>query len=98
MLSFLMACGNESKQNHLQEVNKMEAVLDSLHVLAFNTSSSSMSQDDLITSVQNTLQNLKKNYNSDTIDYELAKKLDAYKEIENALSINTGNLAKAKQQ
>lgn len=93
----LMSCGNESKKNQMQEIIAMEVALDSLHNVAFNTDSNRVSQDSLILTVQETLERLKKSYNADTIDYEHAKKLDAYKEIEDALSINSGNLAKAKQ-
>ncbi|HLW40246.1 MAG TPA: hypothetical protein VKX31_07635 [Brumimicrobium sp.] len=94
---FFTSCGNESQQKYLQEVDEMEAVLDSLYLIAFNAPLDRIPQDSLIASVRKTLNNVKRNYNSDTIDYEMAKKLDAYKEIENALSINSGNLAKAKQ-
>lgn len=91
----LYSCNNKNREKYIKEVDAMAATLDSLKTIAYDTTESDIQP--ISQSVKTTLQKIKQNYNSDTIDLKTAKKIDAYKEIENALSINSGNLAKAKQ-
>lgn len=88
-------CNNKERGKYITEIDSMSATLDSLKTIANDTlgqNTQKMSQ-----SVHKTIQIIKRNYNSDTVDLQWAKRIDAYKEIEDALSINSGNLAKAKQ-
>ncbi|HZH87389.1 MAG TPA: hypothetical protein VFD77_08730 [Brumimicrobium sp.] len=91
----LTSCNNAEKKKHLAEIDVMEATLDSLSLIANDTTSSNASQ--IIYSVRETISNVKENYNPDTIDYDLAEKMNSYKEIRKVISRNSGNIAKAKQ-
>lgn len=91
----LYSCNNKNRGKYIKEIDSMSATLDSLKTIAYDTTG--QNTQPILRSVHETIQKIKQNYSSDTIDLELVKKIDAYKEIENALSINSGNLAKAKQ-
>ncbi|HTO36114.1 MAG TPA: hypothetical protein VL021_02015 [Brumimicrobium sp.] len=95
VFSFLAGCGNDAKKEYLMQIDQLESQLDSLHKVIFNSESDRNAE--IIASVKKTLQTIKEGYHSDTIEFDLAKKLDSYKEIETALSTNSGNLAKTKQ-
>ncbi len=94
-MTTLYSCKNKDRENYIQEIDEMSATLDSLKIIAYNTTGQSIQP--ISQSVHQTVQQIKQNYNADTIDLQTAKKIDAYKEIESAISINSGNLAKAKQ-
>lgn len=89
------SCNNENRGKYIKQIDSMSATLDSLKTIAYDTTD--QNTQSISQSVHETILKIKQNYKSDTIDLQLAEKIDAYKEIENALSINSGNLAKAKQ-
>lgn len=93
---FLFGCGDDFKKQCLTELELIEKQAQEIHQQAFDTLVPHKDQE-TIASVVHTLQKIKDNYQEDTIAYELAKTLDAYKEVELALTINEGNIAKAKQ-
>ena len=95
MFIAITSCENDNKKELLSEIDDMENTLDSLAVIAFDTSGYNNSQ--MIASVRATILNVKKHYVADTIDYELAENMNAYKDIRKGTSKNSGNLAKAKQ-
>ena len=88
-------CKNKDREKYIKEIDTMSATLDSLKTIAYDTTGQNIQP--ISQSVHQTIQQIKQKYSSDTIDLKTAKKIDAYKEIESAISINSGNLAKAKQ-
>ncbi len=96
VLGFTVAsCKNDNKKELLAEIDKMENTLDSLLIVA--NDSTRYRSTDIVTSVRATILKVKNNYMPDTIDYVLAEQMNSYKEIRKAVSKNSGNLAKVKQ-
>jgi len=91
----IASCSNTDKKKYIAEINKMEDTLDSLSSIAFDTTRQDPGK--MVLSVRETIADVKENYLPDTIDYELAEKMNSYKEIRKTISKNSGNLAKAKQ-
>lgn len=89
------SCNNKNRGEYIKEIDRMATTLDSLKTVAYDTVG--QNTQSIFHSVDETILKIKQNYNSDTIDLKLVKEIDAYKEIKNALSINSGNLAKTKQ-
>ena len=95
VVSILFACKDEQKSKHLAEINAMEQDLDSLSLVANDTSGRVPYNVNM--SVQNTILKVKNNYLPDTINYAVAEMMNDYKEIRKAVMSNSGNLAKVKQ-
>jgi chromosome segregation ATPase len=91
----ISSCSNTDKNKYITEINAMEITLDSLKSIANDTTKQNSTE--IVMSVRQTIANVKKNYMPDTIDYDLAEKMNSYKEIRKVISRNSGNLAKAKQ-
>lgn len=91
----ITSCKNDNKEELLSQIDEMENTLDSLALIANDTIG--LSASETIASVRATILKVKNNYNADTIDYELAEKMNSYKDIRKGISKNSGNLAKAKQ-
>jgi len=90
----LSACNNGNQKELLSEIDEMETTLDSLNVVANDTTR--YGTKNIVTSVRETILKVKKHYTTDTIDYELANQMNSYKEIRKGLSKNTSNLTKVK--
>lgn len=91
----LTSCKNQMKSHYVEEVEQIQSTLDSLEAIAFDAKN--RQKGEIINSVQETLAIIKENYQLDTISLEGVKNIDAYQEIEEAMKVNAGNLAKAKQ-
>lgn len=91
----ITSCKNDNKKELLSEIDQMEHKLDSLSMIANDTTRYRF--EDIVVSVRATILRVQQNYNADTIDYVLADQMNSYKEIRKAISKNSGNLAKAKQ-
>ncbi|PKR79665.1 hypothetical protein CW751_13940 [Brumimicrobium salinarum] len=90
----LAACSDNTKNEHIAEINQMENTLDSLETAAIDTTQATSTE--IIFTVRETIQNVKDNYNADTMNYDLANKMNAYKDIRKVLSKNSKNLSKVK--
>lgn len=96
----LVACADEHQKEYLMKVEELSTSVETLEkeiITIQKDREENKTDQEIIEIVQSTLQSIKENYNSDTIELDLAKKLDAYQEIEEALSVNSGNFAKTKQ-
>lgn len=95
VLLFLSSCKDQVKSHFITEVEQLEITLDSLETIAFD--SKTRQDGGIILSVQETIALIKENYELDTLSMEGVEKIDGYQEIEYAMTVNSGNLAKAKQ-
>lgn len=94
-VSVLIVSCNQEKHKHLLEIEKMENTLDSLYTIAYDTTQQNAQR--ITHSVKETILKLKNGYEKDTLNLDLVKKIERYKEIDDVLLINSGNIAKVKQ-
>lgn len=90
----LFSCKDAQKQSYLKEISVMENALDSMEQLAETHRIDTLSK--LITRVKNKTLEVKQNYYTDTIDYEIADMMNSFKQARKGLSANSGNLAKVR--
>lgn len=88
-------CQDQHKVQHIAELNEMQSTLDSISSLVNDTNRRNTHTINM--AVRNTIIQVKDNYLPDTINYEVAERMNDYKEIRKALSSNSGNYAKVKQ-
>jgi len=93
--AFIISCNDSKKNKHLEDIAIMETTLDSLSIIAYDTTRENSTE--ITSSIKESILKIKNNFGTDTIDYVLAEKINAYKEIRTVISINSGNLAKVKQ-
>jgi len=89
------SCKNKEKNHFVTDINSLESKLDSLDQIVQDTAQET--DFAVVKNVEKTLQKVKKHYTPDTVSQSFAEKINAYKQIKEALSSNSGNLAKAKQ-
>ncbi len=91
----ISGCQDQHKKQHVASLNQMQSTLDSISSLVNDTNRRNTHTIDM--AVRNTIIQVKNNYLPDTINYEVAERMNDYKEIRKALSSNSGNYAKVKQ-
>jgi len=94
-LVLLASCKDQQKVKYLNELQVMEKQLDSLDLVANDTTGEVPFNINM--SVRNTILKVKNNYLPDTIDYAVADMMNDYKEIRKVLSKNGKNLEKVNQ-
>lgn len=95
LLGFLfVGCNDAEKEGYLAEIQAMEEKLDSLSVRIVEHDSDNLRG--LTTTINQVIGKVQKNYFPDSIDLEIAARMNAYKGIRKSLERNSGNLAKAK--
>ncbi|MGM0478795.1 MAG: hypothetical protein ACQERC_06200 [Bacteroidota bacterium] len=88
-------CQDQHKKQHIAELDDMQSTLDSISSQVNDTNRRNTHTINM--AVRNTIIQVKNNYLPDTINYEVAERMNDYKEIRKALSSNSGNYAKVKQ-
>lgn len=82
-LGSLIACSDIKKSDQLASIDKMNISLDSIEKVLFENEIDTIAALGVAT---NTVElRIKNNYNADTIDMELGKKMDAYKVMRRTL-------------
>lgn len=90
----LWSCKDSARDEYLLEISQMEQELDSMLVIAEANRIDTLSK--LIDHIKNRTLDVSKHYVPDTIDLEIAKMMNLYKDVRKAMSSNSGNLAKVK--
>lgn len=93
-LFFATSCKDAVKEEYIIEIDHLSNTLEDYKASIDKYDSDKF--EEIVESVNSTIQAIKSYYNSDTISYEIVEKINAYKNIPNAISINSGNLAKIK--
>jgi hypothetical protein len=91
----LVSCQDKAKTKMLDEIDAMHSSLDSLEIVADENRIDTLTF--LIEYIKSNTSQVKKNYYSDTVDYEIADMMNTYKSTRKAFAKNSGNLAKARQ-
>lgn len=93
-LLVIVGCKDRQQQRYITQLDQLSSSLDSMNTIASRVK---ISQYDSITQIiQQTLSSIKQHYKEDTVSLAVAQNIEAYKEILNAFSTNSGNLAKVK--
>lgn len=91
----LFSCQDSNKKQFLEEINQMQAQLNEFDSLANKHRVDTLNL--IINEIKQRTKEVAEVYSPDTIDYEIAEMMNAYKESRKALSSNSGNLAKVRQ-
>jgi len=90
----LFSCKNSLREGYLSDIATMERELDSMLLVAEDNRIDTLPK--LIDHIKNRTLEVSNHYAPDTIDLEIAKMMNLYKDVRKALSANSGNLAKVK--
>lgn len=91
---FILGCKDAQKDAYLDDISSMEHSLDSMEQLVEKHRIDTLSS--LVNRIKNKTLEVKQNYYTDTIDYEIADMMNSYKQARKGLSANSGNLAKVR--
>ena len=95
LLGYLfVGCNDAQKEGYLAQIQAMEEKLESLSIRIVEHDSDTLRG--LTTTINQVIGKVQKNYFPDSIDLEIAARMNAYKGIRKSLERNSGNLAKAK--
>jgi predicted nucleic acid-binding Zn-ribbon protein len=90
----LWSCKDGAREGYLSEIASMEQELDSMMVIAQANRIDTLPK--LIDHIKNRTLEVSNLYAPDTIDLEIAKMMNLYRDVRKAMSSNSGNLAKVK--
>ena len=90
----LGSCKDAEKEGYLAEINQMENQLDSLWSEIEENNMDSLKG--ITSTISTVIDKVQKNYFPDSVDLEIAGKMNLYKGVKKSLERNSGNLAKAK--
>ncbi|MCC5924487.1 MAG: hypothetical protein JJT77_11940 [Crocinitomicaceae bacterium] len=92
--SMLWSCKDSVREEYLTAIATMEQELDSMLLIAEANRIDTLPK--LIDHIKNRTLEVSKYYVPDTIDLEIAKMMNLYRDVRKAMSSNSGNLAKVK--
>jgi chromosome segregation ATPase len=92
--ALLGSCKDAEKEGYLAEINQMENQLDSLWSEIEENNMDSLKG--ITSTISTVIDKVQKNYFPDSVDLEIAGKMNLYKGVKKSLERNSGNLAKAK--
>ena len=92
---FFFSCQDKERAALLDRVEEMHEMLDSMKTVADESQIDTLHL--LVEHIKQRTSVVKKYYIPDTVEYNIARMMNDYKEVRKALSTNSGNLSKVRQ-